>query len=183
MSEQLPSLYQSFIHLSRYSRWLDDEERRETWEETVNRYFDFFDQHLKEECNYIIPLELREELQTAVLNLEIMPSMRALMTAGEALRRDNVAGYNCSYASAGKVKSFDEILFQNGTRAKFVLPVRALRLLEDEQADQSHLKSYLNSPSQLSEKQQVENLLLSNVTISSARLQRLWLSEVFAGAH
>jgi len=106
MSE-LPSLYQSFIHLSRYSRWLDEEGRRETWTETVARYFDFFEGHLKEECNYDVPTKLRKELETAVTNLEIMPSMRALMTAGEALKRDNVAGYNCSYVSASKVKSFD----------------------------------------------------------------------------
>ena len=110
MSE-LPSLYQSFIHLSRYSRWLDDEGRRETWSETVARYFDFFQEHLKIECNYDVPDKLRKELETAVTNLEIMPSMRALMTAGEALKRDNVAGYNCSYVSASKVKSFDEILY------------------------------------------------------------------------
>ena len=110
MSE-LPSLYQSFIHLSRYSRWLDDKGRRETWSETVSRYFDFFEDHLKTECDYDVPADLRNELETAVLNLEIMPSMRALMTAGEALRRDNVAGYNCSYVSANKPKSFDEILY------------------------------------------------------------------------
>ena len=107
----LPSLYQSFIHLSRYSRWLDEEGRRESWEETVARYFDFFKEHLKTECNYDVPDKLRKELETAVTNLEIMPSMRALMTAGEALKRDNVAGYNCSYVSASKVKSFDEILY------------------------------------------------------------------------
>ena len=71
MSE-LPSLYQSFIHLSRYSRWLDDKGRRETWGETVARYFDFFVDHLKENCNYDVPAELREELETAVINLEIM---------------------------------------------------------------------------------------------------------------
>jgi len=107
----LPSLYQSFIHLSRYSRWLEEEGRRESWEETVNRYFEFFTEHLKTECNYDVPDKLKKELTDAVINLEIMPSMRALMTAGEALKRDNVAGYNCSYVSASKVKSFDEILY------------------------------------------------------------------------
>ncbi len=110
MSE-LPSLYQSFIHLSRYSRWLDDKGRRETWSETVARYFDFFEDHLKTECNYEVPADLRKQLETAVLNLEIMPSMRALMTAGEALRRDNIAGYNCSYTATAKPKSFDEVLY------------------------------------------------------------------------
>ena len=108
---ELPSLYQSFIHLSRYSRWLDDKGRRETWGETVARYFDFFEDHLKTECNYEVPADLRKELETAVLNLEIMPSMRALMTAGEALRRDNIAGYNCSYTATAKPKSFDEVLY------------------------------------------------------------------------
>ena len=111
MSWNLPSLYQSFIHLSRYSRWLPENGRRENWEETVTRYFDFFTDHLKENCNYDVDPELRKELQEAVLSLEVMPSMRALMTAGEALKRDNIAGYNCSYVSASKVKSFDEILY------------------------------------------------------------------------
>ena len=111
MGENLPSLYQSFIHLSRYSRWLPEKGRRETWSETVARYFDFFEEHLKEYHNYIVSKEERKELEQAVLNLEIMPSMRALMTAGEALKRDNIAGYNCSFVSAGRVRSFDEILY------------------------------------------------------------------------
>ena len=107
----LPTLYQDFIHLSRYSRWLPEQGRRETWDETVGRYFDFFADHLKENCNYIVPNELRRELEEAVLNLEIMPSMRALMTAGEALKRDNVAGYNCSYVAVNRLRAFDEILY------------------------------------------------------------------------
>ena len=111
MRESLPSLYQSFIHLSRYSRWLPNENRRETWHETVKRYFDFFEEHLLEQHNYKVSKKEREELEAAVCNLEIMPSMRALMTAGEALKRDNVAGYNCSFASAGRVRAFDEILY------------------------------------------------------------------------
>ena len=98
----LPSLYQDFIHLSRYSRWVPELGRRETWEETVGRYFDFFEDHLKETCNYKVKKEEREELENAVINLEIMPSMRALMTAGDALKRDNVAGYNCSYLHINK---------------------------------------------------------------------------------
>ena len=107
----LPTPYQSFIHASRYARWIDEETRRETWNETVTRYFDFFETHLKESCNYKLPKDLRKELETAVLNLEVMPSMRCLMTAGEALERDHVAGYNCSYVSTSKVRSFDEILY------------------------------------------------------------------------
>lgn len=108
--KNLPTLYQDFIHLSRYSRWLEEEGRRETWEETVNRYFNFFDEHLKE-MKVKVSKEEREELRQAVLNLEIMPSMRSLMTAGEALLRDNTAGYNCSYVAVNRVRAFDEILY------------------------------------------------------------------------
>ena len=109
--KELPSDYQKFIHTSRYARWIEKEKRRETWGETVKRYFDFFESHLKEHNNYAVPAELRTELENAVLNLEIMPSMRALMTAGEALRRDNTAGYNCSYVAVNRVRAFDEILY------------------------------------------------------------------------
>jgi len=107
----LPTLYQQFIHLSRYSRWLPEKGRRETWVETVDRYFDFFDENLMEYHKYSLPQEIREELRQAVINLEVMPSMRCLMTAGEALRRDNIAGYNCSYAHINRVRAFDEILY------------------------------------------------------------------------
>jgi len=107
----LPTLYQDFIHLSRYSRWLDKEKRRETWEETVQRYFNFFREHLKKNQNYDLPKDLETELFNAILNLEVMPSMRALMTAGEALERDNTAGYNCSYVAVNRVRAFDEILY------------------------------------------------------------------------
>jgi ribonucleoside-diphosphate reductase alpha chain len=107
----LPTAYQQFIHLSRYSRWLPDVGRRETWTETVDRYFNFFDKHLKDNQNFKLPKETREELRAAVLNLEVLPSMRCLMTAGEALERDNIAGYNCSYAHVNRVRAFDEILY------------------------------------------------------------------------
>ena len=90
-------LYQQFIHKSRYARWDDSKKRRETWNETVARYFDFFTEYLDEEYNYTLTVKLRTELEKAVLNLEIMPSMRALMTAGPALKRENISGYNCSY--------------------------------------------------------------------------------------
>jgi len=107
----LPSQYQEFIYKSRYSRWIESENRREEWPETVKRYFDFFETHLKENQSYILSAELRSELESAVLNLEVMPSMRALMTAGEALKRDNVAGYNCSYVAVNNIRAFDEILY------------------------------------------------------------------------
>ena len=108
---ELPSLYQQFIHLSRYSRWLEKEHRRETWAETVKRYFDFFENHLAESQKYNLSKQLRTELENSVLNLEIMPSMRSLMTSGEALDRDNTAGYNCSYVAVNRVRAFDEILY------------------------------------------------------------------------
>ena len=116
-----PTSYQEFIHLSRYSRWLPDKGRRETWDETICRYFDFFTDHLKENVNYTLKDELRTELEEAVLGLQIMPSMRCIMTAGEALRRENIAGYNCSYIAVDRVQSFDEILYvlMNGTGVGF----------------------------------------------------------------
>ena len=102
-----PTDYQEFIHLSRYARWLGD--RRETWPETVERYFDFMSHHLKERYGHKIPN--RQELEEAVLSLQIMPSMRALMTAGLALERDHTSGYNCSYIPVDSPRSFDEILY------------------------------------------------------------------------
>ena len=101
-------IYQQFIHKSRYARWLDNENRRETWDETVKRYFDFFEKHLEEHKGIKAQ---RKELEQAVVNMEIMPSMRSLMTAGDALERDNVAGYNCAYLAVNKTRSFDECLF------------------------------------------------------------------------
>lgn len=117
----LPTSYQEFIHLSRYSRWLPEKERRETWDETVARYFDFFTEHLKDLHNYKLAKSLREELEEAVLSLRVMPSMRCLMTAGEALKRENIAGYNCSYVAVDRPQSFDEILYvlMNGTGVGF----------------------------------------------------------------
>ena len=116
-----PTSYQEFIHLSRYSRWLPDKERRETWDETVARYFDFFTEHLKDLHNFKLTKELRNELEEAVLSLKIMPSMRCMMTAGEALKRENIAGYNCSYIAIDRVQSFDEVLYvlMNGTGVGF----------------------------------------------------------------
>jgi hypothetical protein len=232
---KLPTPYQEFIHLSRYSRWLEEEKRRETWAETVARYFNFFQNHLKEKHGYKLPSELRKELETAVLNLEIMPSMRALMTAGEALARDNTAGYNCSYVAVNKVRAFDEILYilmcgtgvgfsverqyveklptisehftqsdtvivvkdskegwakatenwcpfllvdksRNGIYQRFVLLVRDSRLSEDAQVAQDLWMNCSTSQSTLLRKLRDENLLPSNVMISSAKLQKLSLS-------
>ena len=103
--------YQEYIGKSRYSRFLDDKGRREHWPETVNRYFDFMEGHLRKKHNYLLPTELRKELQDAVTNLEVVPSMRAIMTAGDALDRQNVAGYNCSYLPVDDPKAFDEAMY------------------------------------------------------------------------
>lgn len=95
--------YQKYIFKSRYARYLEKEDRREEWEETVQRYIDFFTERAK-------GLSL-EEVKEAILNYEVMPSMRSLMTAGKALERDNVCGYNCSYVAVDSPRVFDEILY------------------------------------------------------------------------
>lgn len=117
----LPTDYQTFIATSRYARWLDTENRREYWPETVSRYVEFMDQHLRIHNNYKMPVELKAELLDAIINLEVMPSMRALMTAGEALTRENIAGYNCSYTPVNHPRVFDEILYilMNGVGVGF----------------------------------------------------------------
>jgi len=112
----LPTEYQSFIHLSRYSRWLPEENRRETWSETVDRLFTFFRSNTEG-----VDEKTWEDAQDAVLSLEVMPSMRALMTAGKALEKENIAGYNCSYIPIDNPKAFDEVLYilMNGTGVGF----------------------------------------------------------------
>ena len=107
---KLPTSYQEFIHLSRYARWNEDTGRRETWQQTVSRYFDFMQEHLKKNNDTDIS-DIRPQLEQAVLNLDIMPSMRALMSAGTALERDNVAGFNCSYVAVDTTRAFDETLY------------------------------------------------------------------------
>lgn len=98
--------YSQFIALSRYARWLPEKNRRETWEETVDRYIDFFSGRIEK-----ISKKDWQELREGILNLEVMPSMRALMTAGEALNRDHVAGFNCSYVVVDHPRAFDETMF------------------------------------------------------------------------
>jgi len=117
----LPTNYQSFIHMSRYSRWLDEEQRRETWEETVDRYLSFMVRHLGDNYSYDLFGKELEELRSAMLTLKVLGSMRALMTAGPALKRENVAGYNCSYLPVDSPRSFDECLYilMNGTGVGF----------------------------------------------------------------
>ena len=104
MSNLLPTDYQSFIHTSRYARWLEVEGRRESWGETVGRYI----------LNLVadkVDKDTEKDIHEAILNLEVMPSMRAMMTSGPALERDNTAGYNCSYLPVDDPKSFDEAMF------------------------------------------------------------------------
>ena len=97
--------YQSFIHKSRYARYIDDEKRRETWEETVHRYVDFF----QDRCD--LPKDVSLELFNSIVSMDVMPSMRSLMTSGKALSRDHCAGYNCSYMAVDHVRTFDENLY------------------------------------------------------------------------
>jgi len=117
----LPTPYQKYIHTSRYSRWINEAQRRETWDETVTRYFDYMVSRLKEKNNFDLDVATRNELQTAVLNLDIMPSMRLLMTAGTAVERCNVAAYNCAYLPIDSPRAFDEVLYilMNGTGVGF----------------------------------------------------------------
>ena len=113
----LPTSYQQYIHLSRYARFDYKENRRETWEETVGRYFVFFQEHLKEYYDYNLTNKQIEPVKEAISELKVMPSMRCLMTAGEALKRENVSGYNCSYIVVDTLRAFDEMLYvlMNGT--------------------------------------------------------------------
>jgi len=111
ISNTLPTDYQNFIALSRYARWKEEEQRRETWGETVARYFDYIADHLLNNNGYKLPDTLRGELEEAVLNQSIMPSMRALMTAGPALDRCHVGGYNCSYVPVDSPRAFDESMY------------------------------------------------------------------------
>ena len=107
----LPTDYQNFIALSRYARWKDDEQRRENWGETVDRYFSYMTEHLKINYNYELTKALKEKLSTQIMNLGVMPSMRALMTSGPALDRCHVGGYNCSYIPVDSPRSFDECMY------------------------------------------------------------------------
>ena len=111
MSNMLPTTYQQFIHKSRYARWLDNEQRREDWHETVDRYVNFMVNQVRGKHDYEFSKKDEEDIREAILNLEIMPSMRAMMTSGAALARDNIAGYNCSYIPVDSPRSFDECMY------------------------------------------------------------------------
>lgn len=110
----LPTEYQEFIALSRYARWLPEEKRRESWEETISRYCDFMKKRLPsgDLAGFDkTAIEALDECEQAILNLDVMPSMRCMMTAGEALERDNVAGFNCSYLAINRQRAFDELMY------------------------------------------------------------------------
>ena len=111
MSRAIENPYENFIALSRYARWISDENRRETWGETVDRYFNFMLDYLKNNFNYTPNKKLVDELKEFVYDRNVMPSMRSVMTAGPALDRDHVAGYNCSFVPVDSPRSFDETMY------------------------------------------------------------------------
>ena len=111
MSNMLPTPYQQFIHKSRYARWIDDEQRRENWDETVERYISFMQDQVLMKHNIKLDDKTVNELRDGILSLDVMPSMRAMMTAGPALSRDNICGYNCSYIPVDSPRAFDECMY------------------------------------------------------------------------
>ncbi len=113
-------VYKQFIYVSRYARFIEKENRRETWTETVKRYFDFIQEGILEKCGYDISSD-REELEKAVLNHDVMPSMRGLMTAGPAAKKNSLALYNCCYFPIDNLKTFDEemAILMSGTGVGF----------------------------------------------------------------
>ena len=111
MENTIDNPYENFIALSRYAKWVEAESRRETWGETVDRYFSFMKNHLKQNYNYIPDEKLVAELKEFVFKRNVMPSMRAVMTSGAALERDNVAGYNCAFLPVDSPRSFDETMY------------------------------------------------------------------------
>ena len=133
----LPTEYQNYIHTSRYARYRYEDNRRETWDETVDRFITFFREHLQEACDHKLSAQVVSQCREAILNLKVMPSMRALMTAGEALKRENACGYNCSYITIDNLRSFDELLYvlMNGTGVGFSVErqyVTELPIINDE---------------------------------------------------
>lgn len=106
----LPTVYQQFIHQTRYARYVEAENRRETWDETVLRYVNFMTDYVNSSQGGIVDDNIKLKLYNAIGRLEVMPSMRALMTAGPALERNNAAGYNCSYLPMRRVRDFSDAL-------------------------------------------------------------------------
>lgn len=104
-------VYQQMIHKSRYARFLPEKNRRENWDETVDRYMNFMASHLEKNNNYKMPSSMFKEIRDAIFSHEVMPSMRAMMTAGKAAERDNTCIYNCAFLPVDDAKSFDEAMF------------------------------------------------------------------------
>ena len=141
--------YESFIHLSRYSRFIDEENRRETWVETVDRLVNFWKARVSDN---IITDEEFQEVHTAILNREVMPSMRAMWSAGTALEQNHFRGYNCSFAAVNHIRVFDEILFilMAGTGVGFSAEsqyVNKLPIINDTFKLSSGLPNFKISPS------------------------------------
>ena len=111
MSNMLPTPYQQFIHKSRYARWIDDEQRRDNWDETVDRYIGFMQDKVLMKHNIKLDDKTVNELRDSILSLDVMPSMIAMITAGPALSRDNICGYNCSYIPVDSPRAFDECMY------------------------------------------------------------------------
>ncbi len=113
--------YKNFIHISRYARWLDASNRRETWVESVKRYMAFMTKHLVANYSYKSDDPVFAEIETAIINHELMPSMRALMAAGPAMEADNISAYNCSFIAVDSLRAFDEAMYilMNGTGVGF----------------------------------------------------------------
>lgn len=105
------SLYQQVIHQTRYARWNEESQRRETWEETTQRYVDYFDDFLRDNHDYALTDDVKAAVKSALYNMEVMPSMRTLMTAGRALDSAPVSSYNCSYLVVDSIRSFSEHMY------------------------------------------------------------------------
>jgi ribonucleoside-triphosphate reductase (thioredoxin) len=159
----LPTTYQSLIHLSRYSRYIPSEQRRETWEETVTRLIEYLRIKVPED---MLPKLL--QIKAAILNLEVMPSMRLMMTAGEACERDNIAAYNCSYLAVNNKRAFSEALYilMNGTGVGFSC----------ERQEIAHL------PTIASEFRETEDVIVvQDSKLGWAKAFKKLLSDLFAG--
>ena len=139
MNTNLPTDYQTFIATSRYARWMDEEGRRETWDETVQRFMD----------NIVADVDIDEkdkrDIHEAILSLQVMPSMRALMTAGEASERDNTCVYNCSYLPADHPRAFDEAMFilLCGTGVGFSVERQSIQKLPVVPEDLQHVEDMI----------------------------------------
>ena len=127
----IKDFYRNFIHISRYARWIESENRRENWVETVDRYMSFMKNHLVTNHGYSENDKTFEEIRNAVIDHKIMPSMRALMTAGPALDRDHIAAYNCSFIAVDSPRAFDEAMYilMNGTGVGFSVEQKYMSLL------------------------------------------------------